>query len=176
MNSISKEALERVARIYKSNKEASQAIGVHPRSFARSVSTARHRHALHAPAQRATGSPSVTDLERDRIVRDISGQGWSTPSPLSSSSPCSSSPPSAPSLSRAHPHCRTVQSNHPAPPAPRGGNPPFTDRPPSADVPTGVSCPITPRLQQGAVDTPAGLCIAAAPGAASPHYPVPDAP
>ena len=35
MNSISKQALERVARIYKSNKEASQAIGMHPRSFAR---------------------------------------------------------------------------------------------------------------------------------------------
>ena len=35
MNHIDKEALERVARIYKSNKEASQAIRVHPRSFAR---------------------------------------------------------------------------------------------------------------------------------------------
>jgi hypothetical protein len=35
MNSISKQALERVARIYKSNKEAGQAIGMHPRSFAR---------------------------------------------------------------------------------------------------------------------------------------------
>ncbi len=35
MNRIDKEALERVARIYKSNKEASQVIRVHPRSFAR---------------------------------------------------------------------------------------------------------------------------------------------
>ena len=35
MNRISKEALERVARIYKSNKDASRAIGLHPRSFAR---------------------------------------------------------------------------------------------------------------------------------------------
>lgn len=35
MSRISREALERVARIYKSNKEASQAIGLHPRSFAR---------------------------------------------------------------------------------------------------------------------------------------------
>lgn len=35
MSSVSKDALERVARMYKSNKEASQAIGLHPRSFAR---------------------------------------------------------------------------------------------------------------------------------------------
>jgi hypothetical protein len=35
MSRISREALERVARIYKPNKEASQAIGLHPRSFAR---------------------------------------------------------------------------------------------------------------------------------------------
>jgi hypothetical protein len=35
MNRISKQSLERVARIYKSNKEASQALGLHPRSFSR---------------------------------------------------------------------------------------------------------------------------------------------
>jgi len=35
MKPINKDAVERVARIYKSNKEASQAIGIHPRSFAR---------------------------------------------------------------------------------------------------------------------------------------------
>ena len=35
MNRVNKEALERVARIYKSNKDASQAVGLHPRSFSR---------------------------------------------------------------------------------------------------------------------------------------------
>ena len=35
MKPINKDAVERVARICKSNKEASQAIGIHPRSFAR---------------------------------------------------------------------------------------------------------------------------------------------
>ena len=35
MKRICKEDLERVARMYKSNKESSQAIGLHPRSFSR---------------------------------------------------------------------------------------------------------------------------------------------
>jgi len=35
MKPITKDAVERVARMYKSNKEASQAIGIHPGSFAR---------------------------------------------------------------------------------------------------------------------------------------------
>ncbi|MFC1525602.1 hypothetical protein ACFL6X_02205 [Candidatus Latescibacterota bacterium] len=35
MKPITKDAIERAARIYKSNKEASQAIGIHPGSFAR---------------------------------------------------------------------------------------------------------------------------------------------
>ncbi|MBT3342051.1 MAG: hypothetical protein HN712_06480 [Gemmatimonadetes bacterium] len=35
MKRICKEDLERVARIYNSNKDASQAMGLHPRSFAR---------------------------------------------------------------------------------------------------------------------------------------------
>ena len=35
MKPISRDALVRAARVYKSNKDASQAIGIHPRSFAR---------------------------------------------------------------------------------------------------------------------------------------------
>ncbi|MCY3763621.1 MAG: hypothetical protein OXH50_20430 [Gemmatimonadetes bacterium] len=35
MKPVSVEDLERVARLYKSNKEASAALGIHPRSFAR---------------------------------------------------------------------------------------------------------------------------------------------
>jgi hypothetical protein len=35
MNSIPREDIERVARIYKSNQDASRALGIHPASFSR---------------------------------------------------------------------------------------------------------------------------------------------
>lgn len=35
MNSIPRADIERVARIYKTNQDASQALGIHPKSFSR---------------------------------------------------------------------------------------------------------------------------------------------
>ena len=45
MKPIAREELERVARMYKSNKEASQALGIHPGSFARLC----RRHGIPTP-------------------------------------------------------------------------------------------------------------------------------
>lgn len=45
MKPISREVLERAARMYNSNKEASQALGVHPGSFARMC----RRHGIATP-------------------------------------------------------------------------------------------------------------------------------
>jgi len=54
MNPIPREDLERVARMYKSNKEASQALGIHPGSFARLC----RRHGIDTPYVRLHRRPS----------------------------------------------------------------------------------------------------------------------
>lgn len=56
MNRVNKQALERVARIYKSNKEASQAIGLHPRSFSRLC----RQHGILTPYVRQRNQRKVT--------------------------------------------------------------------------------------------------------------------
>jgi hypothetical protein len=56
MKPIAPEVLERVARMYKSNKEASQALGIHPGSFARLC----RRHGILTPYVRLR-----TDRRRD---------------------------------------------------------------------------------------------------------------
>ncbi len=48
MQEIAREQLERVARIYKSNKEASQALGIAPASFSRAC----RRHGIETPYAR----------------------------------------------------------------------------------------------------------------------------
>ena len=54
MKAIPREALERVARMYKSNKEASRALGIHPGSFARLC----RRHGIDTPYVRLHGRAS----------------------------------------------------------------------------------------------------------------------
>ena len=49
MEEIARERLERVARIYKSNKEASAAIGMAPASFSRAC----RRHGIETPYARS---------------------------------------------------------------------------------------------------------------------------
>ncbi len=45
MQEVTREQLERVARMYKSNKEASQALGIAPGSFSRAC----RRHGIETP-------------------------------------------------------------------------------------------------------------------------------
>ena len=57
MEEIARERLERVARIYKSNKEASAALGIAPASFSRAC----RRHGIETPYARTR--------KRDRLPR-----------------------------------------------------------------------------------------------------------
>ena len=67
MKPVSVEDLERVARLYKSNKEASAALGIHPRSFARLC----RQHGIPTPYVRRRRARTV--LSRRLIGQNHSG-------------------------------------------------------------------------------------------------------
>lgn len=62
MKPVSVEDLERVARLYKSNKEASAALGIHPRSFARLC----RQHGISTPYVRRRNARQASLAVSDR--------------------------------------------------------------------------------------------------------------
>ena len=64
MESIDKERLERVARIYKSNKDASQVLGIAPGSFARAC----RRFGIETPYVRQ-------QKKRKKTIKKLKNQG-----------------------------------------------------------------------------------------------------